>query len=72
MFHGRPRVAAELGLVRERTDFRLMHCRIIDSSMCGDTGVCWERYIRGGILGEVYSAFESWRDATIVICLQLS
>jgi hypothetical protein len=23
-------------------------------------GMCWERCIRGGILGEVYSAFESW------------
>ena len=34
--------------------------------------MCWERYIRGGIFGEVYSAFESWRDATMVICMQLS
>jgi hypothetical protein len=24
-------------------------------------GMCWERYIRGGIFGEVYSAFESWQ-----------
>ena len=23
--------------------------------------MCWERYIRGGIFGEVYSAFESWQ-----------
>jgi hypothetical protein len=34
--------------------------------------MCWERYIRGGIFGEVYSAFESWQEATIVICMRFS
>jgi hypothetical protein len=31
-------------------------------------GMRWERYIRR----EVYSAFESWQEATIVICMRLS
>ena len=35
-------------------------------------GMRWERYIGGGMFGEVYSAFESWQEATIVICMRPS
>jgi lipid-A-disaccharide synthase-like uncharacterized protein len=34
--------------------------------------VYWRQYIDGGILAAVYSVFESWQVATIVICMRLS